>query len=448
MKYQQYPKYKNSGIKLIGEIPEGWEVFKMKYLLTSIESGNRESGDKILSGIPSIGGEHVTWNGNLEFNSSHFISKEYFEKRNSGKIQENDLLLVKDGATIGKIAFIYNMQFEKAAVNEHVFILRSNELINSEFLFYYLFSEIGQFQIKRQIRGAAQGGLNSEFPSQCFIVFPQSKEEQQNLVLHIRKKKKNFDELIAKYKTQITLLEEKKQVTINQAVTKGLDPSVKMKDSGIEWIGEIPEHWETKKLKFMTEKINSGITPKGGSITYEDYGIPLLRSQNIHFNGLHLDNVKFINEKTHDKMKNSKIRGQDVLLNITGASIGRCTVVPNDFGEGNVNQHVCIIRCKNLLTPGFLKYFLSSKIMQNLITSSQVGASREGLTFFEISNFFIPVTSQFELNQIEKFLEKQTTQFDELIAKYKTQITLLEEKKQALITAAVTGKIDVTGIVV
>ena len=81
MKYKRYPKYKDSGVEWIGEIPEHWKKFRLKFLLASIESGNRESGDKLLAGIPSIGGEHITWDGNMEFNSSHFISEEYFEKR-------------------------------------------------------------------------------------------------------------------------------------------------------------------------------------------------------------------------------------------------------------------------------------------------------------------------------------------------------------------------------
>ena len=217
----------------------------------------------------------------------------------------------------------------------------------------------------------------------------------------------------------------------------------KYKDSGVEWIGEIPEHWEVRKLKFMTKKINSGITPQGGSTIYEDEGIPLLRSQNIHFDGLHLDNVVYINKEIHDEMKNSKIIENDVLLNITGASIGRCTIIPNKFGEGNVNQHVCIIRCLNMLDPYFLKHFLSSEIMQNLISSSQVGASREGLTFFEISNFLTPNPPKSEQKQISDFLDKQTAQFGDIISKSQSQVNFLQEKRQTLITSAVTGKIDV-----
>jgi hypothetical protein len=116
------------------------------------------------------------------------------------------------------------------------------------------------------------------------------------------------------------LLEEERVAVINQAVTKGLDPNVSMKDSGIEWLGQIPKHWEVNKIKSVTKKIGSGVTPKGGAEIYELTGIPLLRSQNVYFDGFRLDNLAYITREIHDYMKNSQVLFGDVLLNITGGS--------------------------------------------------------------------------------------------------------------------------------
>lgn len=147
----------------------------------------------------------------------------------------------------------------------------------------------------------------------------------------------------------------------------------------------------TAKLKKHTVKIGSGITPKGGEATYKAQGIPLIRSQNVLVNQLDLSDVAFIDNEQHEKMSGSKVLPGDVLLNITGASIGRSCVVPNNVDEANVNQHVCIIRLKKTIDGRLLSLFLNSWFGQKLIWSFQGGGSREALNFQQIGNFEIPL---------------------------------------------------------
>jgi len=156
---------------------------------------------------------------------------------------------------------------------------------------------------------------------------------------------------------------------IHKAVTRGLDDSVELKDSGVKWLGRIPIHWNVYRLRDITSKIGSGVTPEGGASSYVDEGIPLFRSQNIHFDGLRLDDIALITEEQHNSMSNTKVQGGDVLLNITGASLGRCHYVPKNFGDANVNQHVCIIRTYRKLNFKFLNFFLSSDTGQKQIFS-------------------------------------------------------------------------------
>ena len=217
------------------------------------------------------------------------------------------------------------------------------------------------------------------------------------------------------------------------------------KDSGIEWIGEIPSHWEVKRLKLLVSKIGSGVTPSGGASVYLTTGIPLLRSQNIHFDGLKLDDVAYISEEINEGMSNSKIQEGDVLLNITGASIGRCFYVPNGFGRGNVNQHVCIIRpIVDIIDTIYLYLLLRSEIGQLQIRYQQTGANREGLNFEQLKNFSLPFPTNIEEQKsIVEFIEAKSKKIDAKIARTEKLIELLSEYRSTLISEVVTGKVKV-----
>jgi type I restriction enzyme S subunit len=183
--------------------------------------------------------------------------------------------------------------------------------------------------------------------------------------------------------------------------------------------------WSNKKIGNIASKVGSGSTPRGGSEAYTDHGVIFIRSQNVNNDQLLLDDVAYIPEETHLKMSGSKVIANDVLLNITGASIGRSCVVPHDFTEANVNQHVCIIRTPND-DPIFVQSFLSSENGQNAIQSKQAGGGREGLNFQAIRaiDFHFPPSKE-EQTKIASFLSvvdekiSQLTQKHELLSQYK-----------------------------
>lgn len=162
----------------------------------------------------------------------------------------------------------------------------------------------------------------------------------------------------------------------------------------------------TIRLKEMATKIGSGVTPAGGESAYVKSGVTFIRSQNVRESNLNLDDVAFITSTQHQTMGGSKVIDLDVLLNITGASIGRSCVVPVGTGEANVNQHVCIIRPTNSLNPYFLSQFLNSYLGQKQIWSFQGGGSREGLNFAQISSFEIPALTRNEQDSIASLLRE------------------------------------------
>lgn len=213
-------------------------------------------------------------------------------------------------------------------------------------------------------------------------------------------------------------------------------------ESPYDFIGVVPSHWLLRRLKFNVSKVGSGVTPKGGAESYEIEGIPFLRSQNIHFEGLKLDDLVYISAETHELMSNSQVAPGDVLINITGASIGRCSCFDDSIGEANVNQHVCIIRTEQLLKPRYLYYLLRSGVGQQQILLEQSGSGREGLNFESLNNFVIPCVPADEQEKIVDFLNWKTGQIDALIAKKMELVEKLKEKRIAVMTQAVTKGLD------
>ena len=273
--------------------------------------------------------------------------------------------------------------------------------------------------------------------------------EQTAIAKFLDRKTTLIDQAIGIKQKQIELLKERRQILIHRAVTRGIGslggvetPDVKLKDSGVEWIGEIPEHWEVKKIKHVTTKIGSGVTPSGGGTTYLDSGIPLLRSQNILFGKIELEGVAYISDKTHDSMNNSQVRKGDVLLNITGGSIGRCHFVDSDTPL-NVNQHVCIIRPSMTITSIFLNSLLASEVGQGQIWFFQQGGGREGLNFQAIKNFLIPLPPKSEQSEISDHIGGITSKFHMAISLKEQEIDKLKEYKASLINEVVTGKIKI-----
>jgi type I restriction enzyme S subunit len=240
----------------------------------------------------------------------------------------------------------------------------------------------------------------------------------------------------------IELLNERKQIIINNAVTKGLDPNVNMKDSGVDWIGEIPEGWEVKKLKHVTSKIGSGSTPRGGADVYTDYGVRFLRSQNVYNDGLRLSDVAYISDNVHVKMKGTQVRENDILYNITGGSIGRCCCYTDDK-EANVNQHVSIVRPFGIV-PKFLMFSLQSSNAQRQLRITLKGGNREGLAAESFKEFLIVVPTLNDQKKIVADIESKFVTINNAIDVTNNQITLLQERKQIIINEVVTGKVKVS----
>lgn len=378
-------------------------------------------------------------------------------------MKKGDVLATKDSETADDIAIpaLVVDDFEDVVCGYHLTHIKPKKIIGN-YLFRYFQTKYLRSYFEVSANGVTRYGLGVDKFSSALILNPPLKE-QTAIANYLDSKTAEIDALIAQKQRLIALYEEEKAAIINQAVTKGIDSNVgvplvgtpnngtaqgnhkglPLRDSGIDWLGEIPEAWQFKKLKYLVSKVGSGVTPKGGASVYQLTGIPLLRSQNIHFDGLKMDDVAYISEEMHDSMANSKVQTGDVLLNITGASIGRCFYADEDLGEANVNQHVCIVRPKNEVATKYLYFVLRSNLGQEQIDAEQTGSGREGLNFEALNNFLIPYISLQEQSAIVRHIETETARIDAKIAKTQRIIELQKEYSTALISETVTGKIKV-----
>jgi type I restriction enzyme, S subunit len=418
---KQYEEYKESGIEWLGEVPAHWEVKKLKRICEF------KYGDSLKSETRSDEGEfHV-------YGSNGIVGKHDIAITNA------PCIVVGRKGSYGKINF---SEYPCFPIDTTYFIDDTSTSYNIRYL-YYLLQTLGLDEFSRD---SAVPGLSREEAYNKICAFA-PKTEHEAIADYLDYKTGQLDKLITQKEELMDLLQRQRQAIINEAVTQGLNPNAPRKDSGIEWLGEIPEHWEVSKLKYLTTKIGSGVTPLGGSETYLDEGIPLLRSQNIYPDGLRLKDVAFISEEVHNSMSNSKVEAGDVLLNITGASIGRCFYYEGQSGEANVNQHVCIIRPNERLDNKFLQLILSSDIGQHQIMLSQNGASREGLTFAQLRNFIIPLPALEEQRNILENAHSNLEKIKNAKAALNTQIKKLKSYRQSIINEVVTGKVDVRDVV-
>jgi type I restriction enzyme S subunit len=203
----------------------------------------------------------------------------------------------------------------------------------------------------------------------------------------------------------------------------------------------LPPGWRLAELGDVLTFIGSGITPKGGKSVYQNHGIRFLRSQNVHPGELRLDDVAFVSPELHKKMLRTHVQDGDVLLNITGASIGRCAIIPYGFGPANVNQHVCILRLPDSILPSYLSWYLNSPDGQAWIMGTQSGVTRQGLNYGQIREMVFPIAPLLEQKRIVAEIEKQFTRLDQAVASLRRLQGGLARYKASVLKAACNGRL-------
>lgn len=444
-RYKPYPTYKDSGVEWLGEVPEHWDIRKLKYIsmirLSNIDK-KKIDGEKLvfLCNYTDVY-YHDYISSNMKFMEATATNDEIC----GFKLQKGDVLITKDSEAwndIGVPAYV-NEDFNNVLCGYHLAQIKPTFAVVDGNYLLYAFQSYG---IKDQFHIAANGitryGLSKDDIACCLITIP-SIDEQKKMSKFLRRELGKIDALIAKQERLIELLHEKRSALITRAVTKGLDPDAPMKDSGVGWLEEIPMNWKTVKLKFLIlHPLQYGLNEPSVS---DDVGCPrYIRITDFDENGvLRNDTLRTL---PLSQAKNYLLNNGDVLFARSGATVGKT------FQFKNYNGTACfagyLIRATpktNKLSSDFLYYFTKSQAYERWINSVFVQATIENVSADKYKELIIPLPSIEEQFKIVKIINNELKVLDRTVGEAGKLIAFLKEYRTALISAAVTGKIDVRG---
>lgn len=435
MFHKEYPNQINSKIKWIGNVPSHWEKSKFKHEFTFSKSINTSKNPTILSlTLQGIKIRDISTNEGQIASSYDNYTKVY-----KGDIVLNPMDLISGFVDCSPV---------EGVISPAYYTLKPNWDIDPEYYKYYLqkhYYEKIFFPFAEGVSVDHRWTLKKEDFLNFSLIKPPI-EEQQQIANYLNKKTAKIDTTIAKNKELIELLEEKRVALINQVVTKGLNPDVPMKDSGVEWIGDIPEHWKIRKFGHLINLITKGATPTSYGFDFQDDGINFIKVESIAKNGEFIPSkFNYISEDCNNFLSRSKMKKGDLLFSIAGA-LGRVAIVNSEILPANTNQALSIIRINNdeLLTK-YVFYALKADYSVHQIDDSTVQSAQANLSMESIKEFKILIPPIKEQYNLIEFLNQETSKIDKTISKINENINLLEEYKTSLIHHVVTGKIDVRG---
>jgi len=419
-----YPKYKDSGIEWIGEIPALWESKKIRYM-ASLKSGESITSEELVDEgkYPVFGG-----NGHRGYSTSF---------THNGRF----VLIGRQGALCGNI----NYGSGKFWASEHAIVV--SPLIPFETT--WMGELLRSLNLNRLSVAAAQPGLAVENINVIKIPIPPF-SEQQFIATYLDRKTKQIDGLIEKKQNQIELLREQRTAVINEAVTKGLNPKAKMKDSGIEWIGEMPEHWECKQIKHIkSPEPNAFVDGPFGSnlksIHFVDNGdVYVIESGFITSGSFVQREFKTISRDHYETIKRSTCKAQDIIIAKIGANYGMSGILPKLDRDAVVsgNSLKLTVDCKNHSTR-FIHYQLLNLKQGGAINLIVNLTAQPALSLGGMNDLKMAIPPKAEQEAIVSYLDHKTSEFDTMIAKEERLIELLQEYRTSLISEVVTGKVDV-----
>lgn len=442
----KYQSYKPSGVEWIGEIPENWSSGKMKYVLSNNDGGVwGEDLEDEEEGTLVVRSTEITIDGNWDLSQ---ILKRKLTKNEVSKCKlfEGDIVITKSSGSpqhIGK-SVIVSKEIEDLNCCYSNFVQRIRfKNYNPRLYHYILNSEIVREQFKYLTTSSTGlGNLNGTSLNDVLLPFIPISEQDQ-IVQFLDEKTEFIDKLISIKERKITLLKEQRTSLINQVVTKGLNPNVKMKDSGVEWIGEIPEHWVVTKFnRYVFFQEGPGLR----TFQFTDEGTKVICVTNITENGIDFTYKKFIsNEEYLEKYQHFTVQKGDLLLSSSGNSWGK---VSEYLEDEKVILNTSTIRLNTLdsnrMFKTFIKYILKSEFVRTQLDILMTGSCQPNFGPTHLNQLIIPVPPLEEQFEIISNIEKHDFEFQNLVQFEQGKIDLLKEYRQSLISEVVTGKIKVT----
>lgn len=433
MSFPRYESYKDSGVEWLGEVPEHWDIFAGRRVFANRRELASES-DEQLAASQKYG--VIPQSLMMELNDSKVMlalkGTESFRH-----VEKNDFVISLRSFEGG----IEHSNY-KGCVSPAYTVLNAIKSIEPNF-FRHLFKSKAYVSALQATTDSLRDGKSITFQQfgDIQLVLPPI-SEQQTLAAFLDRETTKIDALISEQQRLIELLKEKRQAVISHAVTKGLNPDVPMKDSGIEWLGEVPSHWVIVPIKRICEiKDGTHDTPK--YVDQSEASFPLITSKDFDGDSICFEDAKFISHEDHlEIIKRSNTEFGDVLMSMIGGNIGKALIV-KDKREFSIKNVALFKTLNNHDLALYILNYLQSGLLDIQISLLSRGGAQGFLSLGDIRNLLFFKIPQEEMGIIVIYLSRYTAKLDELIQEANHQIELLQERRTALISAAVTGKIDV-----
>ena len=442
MSFPRYPEYKDSGVEWLGEVPGHWELLRVRQVATLNPSKSEVAAlppETELSFLPM---EAIGEDGRLDLQRTRPILEvssgyTYF--------RDGDVTIAKITPCFenGKGAVICGLVGGAGFGTTELIVARPKpEETTSEYLHWVFVSQPFRKLGEASRYGAGgQKRVPDDFVRDFRLAFPPLRE-QCAISAFLDRETAKIDALVAEQQNLIALLKEKRQALISHAVTKGLDPDVRMKDSGVAWLGEVPAHWLISPLKYLASSIKAG--PFGSALTKDMYVASGYRvyGQEQVIPGDFTVGDYYISDGVFDELSQYAVAPGDLLISCVG-TFGKIAIVPDDVEPGIINPRLIRLRVRSDVKAGFLCEVLRSQVVFEQFAVLSRGGTMDVINIGTLSNIYVPCPPFEEQQRILSFLADSLMEIDSLVAEADATIALLKERRTALISAAVTGKIDV-----
>ena len=439
MSFPRYPEYRDSGVEWLGEVPGHWAVTPVSYryevLLGKMLDEKRITGKHL---APYLRNVDVQWD---RINTEDLPQMDFAGEDLARYTLAHGDLLVCEGGEVGRAAMwrgeLAECYYQKAL---HRLRRRDQDADFSRFMFYVLRTAASRGVFESSGGKSTIAHLTAEALRRHRFAFPPS-QEQAAVVAFLDRETAKIDALVEEQKRLIELLKEKRQAVISQAVTKGLDPNVPMKDSGVEWLEEVPAHWDLGPLKrFWSVTDCKHITAE-----FVEDGLPLASIREVQGWTVNLKEAKQTTQFFYDQLiEGGREPMPGDIIFTRNATVGEAALVPDDSPTFAMGQDVCLLRRRMAnYSPDYMLHQIKSDVIRIQLNGVMVGSTFKRVNVDEIRSFIVCIPPVHEQREIASRLCAEATRFHELIEEAMTATLLLQERRAALISAAVTGKIDV-----
>lgn len=442
-KYRPYPSYQATDVPWLGNIPRDWKVTEAKYPF-EITLGkmlqNEPTSNSDLE-VPYLKALHVQWDRVLLDELPTMWAS--LSDIKSLTVQKGDLL-VCEGGEVGRASIVEENPPPDCIIQNALHLVKPKKNGNVQYLKYLLVHIAAKGWFDVLCNRATIAHFTSEKFKDLPIPLP-SLGEQRAIAAFLDHETAKIDTLIAKKECLLELLAEKRQALITHAVTKGLDTHAPMKDSGVDWLGNIPQSWEVSLLKNFVHSVQTG--PFGSQLHNEDYvleGTPIITVEHLGDNYIvHSDNLPRVSDDDRERLKKYSLEAGDIVFSRVGSVDRRAIVKKAEDGWLFSGRCLRVRPNQEKLNSMYLSLFFGLDGFKDYIVRHAVGATMLSLNTQILSNVPVLVPSLSEQHAIADYLERQISRINRLSAKVKEAIEKLQERRIALISAAVTGQIDV-----